>query len=146
MSACRTQALIDAPSSRVWDLVGDPRNHPEWWPRVVEVRGQRFEEGASYAQVTRQLGRESETMLRLERVENLREIHMRCMDTGTYARWQLTDAQGGTFVDVEFGMEPIGVGNRAFDAAFGRLYFRRWLHESLSALERVAAEPEPEHA
>jgi uncharacterized protein YndB with AHSA1/START domain len=145
MSACRTQALIDAPASRIWDLLGDPRHHPQWWPRVVEVRGRRFEEGARYAQVTRQLGRESETTLRLERLEDLREIHMRCMNTGTYTRWLLTEAQGGTFVDVEFGMDPIGAGNRAFDVTFGRLFFRRWLHQSLSALERVAAESEKPH-
>ena len=31
----------------------------------------------------------------------------------------------------------------AFDVTVGRLYFRHWLNESLAALERIAAEPEP---
>jgi uncharacterized protein YndB with AHSA1/START domain len=53
VSAIKRQAVIDAPVEDVWRLVGDPRRHPEWFPRVVEVNGQRFEEGEEYAQVTR---------------------------------------------------------------------------------------------
>jgi uncharacterized protein YndB with AHSA1/START domain len=144
MSVCRSQALINAPPSRIWDLVGDPRRHPEWWPRVIEVRGERFDEGSNYAQVTREPTGRIETTMAVERLEDLREIHMRCTDTGTYARWLLTEAQGDTFVDVEFGMDPIGFGNAILDAAFGKLYFRRWMSQSLVALERVAAQPESE--
>jgi ribosome-associated toxin RatA of RatAB toxin-antitoxin module len=141
MSVCRSQALINAPPSRVWDLVGDPRRHPEWWPRVVEVRGEQFDEGSNYAQVTRDPTGRSETIMALERLEDLREIHMRCTQTGMYAHWLLTEAQGNTFVDVEFGMDPMGFGNRVFDATLGKLYFRRWLNQSLAALEEVAARP-----
>lgn len=54
--------------------------------------------------------------MRVERLEDLRAIHMRCTSTGTYARWLLTEARGDTFVEVEFGMDPIGIGYRAFDA------------------------------
>jgi uncharacterized protein YndB with AHSA1/START domain len=144
MSACRRQALIGAPPEVVWDLVGDPRRHPQWWPRVVEVRGERFDEGSNYAQVSRTPTSRIETTMRVERLEDLREIHMRCMNTGTYARWLLTEAQGDTFVDVEFGMQPQGVGNRVFDVAFGRLYFRRWLEQSLAALEEVAKDSRPQ--
>jgi ribosome-associated toxin RatA of RatAB toxin-antitoxin module len=142
MSVCRRQALINAPPTRVWDLVGDPRRHPEWWPRVIEVRGERFDVGGEYAQVTRDLTGRVETFMRLERLDDLREIRMRCTSTGTYARWLLTEAQGSTFVDVEFGMDPIGFSNRVFDATVGRAYFRRWLEQSLAALEEVAAEPD----
>ncbi|HEY7150769.1 MAG TPA: SRPBCC family protein [Solirubrobacterales bacterium] len=138
MSACRTQALIKTAPTNVWELVGDPRRHPEWWPRVIEVRGERFDEGSNYAQVTRGIAGRIETSMKVERLEDVREIYMRCMDTGTYARWLLTEAQGDTFVDVEFGMDPIGFGNRLFDSTFGRVYFRRWLEQSLAALERVA--------
>jgi hypothetical protein len=67
---------------------------------------------------------------------------MRCTQTGTYSRWLLTEAQGDTFVDVEFGMEPIGLGYRIFDATLGRAYSRRWLDQSLAALEEVAARPD----
>lgn len=142
MSACRSQALINAPPSRIWDLLGDPRRHPDWWPRVVEVRGERFDEGSNYAQVTRDLTGSIETTMRVERLEDLRAIHMRCTTTGTYARWLLTEARGDTFVEVEFGTDPVGIGNRAFDATFGKLYFRRWLSQSLAALEEVAAQPD----
>jgi hypothetical protein len=67
---------------------------------------------------------------------------MRCTTTGTYAHWLLTEARGDTYVEVEFGMDPNGVGDRIFDTVFGKLYFRRWLNQSLSSLEQAAAEPD----
>jgi hypothetical protein len=146
MSVARRQALINAPPSRIWELVGDPGCHPQWWPRVIEVRGESFDEGDNYAQVTRNAVGRAETTLQVERLEDLREIHLRCTNTGTYAHWLLTEARGDTFVDVEFGMDPIGVPNRIFDAALGKRYFSRWLDQSLSALEEAAAgseEPSP---
>jgi uncharacterized protein YndB with AHSA1/START domain len=138
MSVCRRQALIDAPPERIWDLVGDPQRHPEWWPRVVEVSGQRFEQGSTYAQVTRQPRGEIRTTISVERLDDVHAIHMRCLDTGTFTRWLLTEAQGSTFVDVEFGMDPTGIRDRMLDAAIGKLYFRRWLEQSMIALEEVA--------
>jgi len=143
MSVVRRQALINAPPSRIWELVGDPRRHPEWWPRVIEVRGEEFDQGSDYAQVTRTPTGRIETKMSVERLDDLREIHLRCMTTGTYAHWLLTEARGDTFVDVEFGMDPAGVGERIFDATFGRLYFRRWLDQSLEAIEAVAAKQPP---
>jgi uncharacterized protein YndB with AHSA1/START domain len=140
MSLVRRQALINAPPTRIWELVGDPRRHPEWWPRVIEVRGEQFDQGSDYAQVTRNpMGRMETTNMSVERLEDMREIHLRCQTTGTYAHWLLTEARGDTFVEVEFGMDPSGVGNRVFDAAFGRIFFRRWLDQSLEAIEAVAA-------
>ena len=143
MSCCRSQALINAPPQRIWDLVGDPRRHPEWWPRVVEVRGEVFDEGSNYAQVTRDPGGRIETTMSVERLEDLRAIDLRCTHTGTYSRWLLTEAQGNTFVDVEFGMDPIGWRYRIFDAALGTLYFRRWLNQALASLEEAAQPREP---
>jgi uncharacterized protein YndB with AHSA1/START domain len=136
---CRRQALISAPPPRIWELVGNPKRHPEWWPRVIEVRGERFDEGNQYAQVTKSPIGTGETTFEVERLDDLREVKLRCTATGTYARWVLTEAQGNTFVDVEFGMDPTTFGNRLFDSTFGRLYFRRWLEESIDALERAAA-------
>jgi ribosome-associated toxin RatA of RatAB toxin-antitoxin module len=143
VSAVRRQALINAPPSRIWELVGDPERHPEWWPRVVEVRGEQFDEGSNYAQVTKEPMGSVETTMRVERLEDLREIRMRCMTTGTYSRWLLTEAQGNTFVDVEFGMDPIGFRHRVMDATLYPRYFRRWLEQSLEALDEVAARPDP---
>ena len=142
MSTSRHEAHFDAPVERVWELVSDPRHHPEWWPRVVEVRGERFEEGDLYAQVTRgPVGRE-ETSFLIERRDDLREIKMRCQNTGMYARWRLTGAQGGTFVELQMGMDPADFGNRLFDITAGRLYFRRWSSQSLEALREAACDSE----
>ena len=54
MSAYRQQVHLDAPLEAVWSLVGAPSRYPEWWPRVIEVRGERFEQGDEYVQVTRE--------------------------------------------------------------------------------------------
>lgn len=145
MSAYRRQAHLEAPLEVVWDLVGTPTRYPEWWPRVVEVRGERFEEGDQYAQVTRGSGRTVDTSFLLERRDELRQIRMSCMLTGMYANWLLTPAQGGTFVELEMGMEPRRLGDRVMDAALGRLYFRRWCEQSLEGLG-AAARAERERA
>jgi hypothetical protein len=141
VSVTRRQAVINAPPTRIWELVGNPRRHPEWWPRVIEVRGERFDEGDTYAQVTKSPMGRVETNFKVERLEDLREVQMRCLQSGTYARWLLTEAQGNTFIDVEFGMDPHGIGNRIFDTAVGRVFFRRWLEQSIEALEQAAARP-----
>src|SRR5438093_11630366 len=99
MSEYRQQALIEAPVESIWELGGDPLRHPRWWPRVIEVRGDRFQQGDEYVQVTRSPTGRAETRFLVEQVDDIREIHPRCTDTGTYARWLLSGAQGGTFVD-----------------------------------------------
>jgi hypothetical protein len=138
MSAYRQQAHLDAPIEAVWELVGNPMRHPEWWPRVVEVRGESFGEGDNYAQVTHGPTGNEETRFLIERRSELREIHMRCQKTGAYMQWLLTEARGGTFVDLEMGMDPKGLSYRLFDATAGRIYFRRWCDLSVEALERAA--------
>ena len=102
---------------------------------MIEVRGERFDEGSNYAQVTQEPFGKTETIMEIERLDDLRQIHMRCTKTGTYAHWLLTEAQGNTFVDVEFGMDPIRVSDWIADKTFATLYFRRWLNESLTGLE-----------
>jgi Polyketide cyclase / dehydrase and lipid transport len=138
MSAHRQHAHLDAPVEVVWGLVGTPNRYPEWWPRVIEVRGERFEEGDEYAQVTTSAGRRMETNFLLERRENLRGIRMSCQLTGTYADWLLTPAAGGTFVELEMGMQPRRLGDRVFDRTAGKTYFRRWANESLDGLREAA--------
>jgi uncharacterized protein YndB with AHSA1/START domain len=143
MSAHREQAHLDAPLEAVWDLVGTPGRYPEWWPRVIEVRGERFEEGDEWAQVTQTPSGKTETNFLLERREDLRAIRMSCELTGTYAEWLLTPAAGGTFVELEMGMEPRGVRYRVIDLAIGRPYFRRWASESIDGLRGAVAPPPP---
>jgi hypothetical protein len=138
MSRTRRQAVIEAPVQAVWELVGDPSRHPEWYPKVIEVAGERFEEGDLYAQVTKDPVRTSKTQFLIERMDDMHEVRLVCQDTGMYAHWLLTDAQGNTFVDVEMGMEPRTAGTRFFDTVIGRMYFGRWLDQSVDALRRAA--------
>jgi hypothetical protein len=107
---------------------------------VIEVSGERFQEGEPYAQVTRNaFGTELKTWMALDRLDDLREIAMTCQTTGTYSRWVLTEAQGGTFIEAELGMQPgYGIGYRVFDLAAGRLYFPKWLAQSLEGLRTAA--------
>ena len=133
--------MIEAPVELVWELVGNPSRHPEWYPRVIEVNGERFEEGDQYAQVTKDLVGKASTDFMIERMDDMREIRLVCQATGMYAHWLMTDAQGGTFVDVEMGMHPRTAGSRFFDTVIGRMYFRRWLDQSIDALRRVADRP-----
>jgi Polyketide cyclase / dehydrase and lipid transport len=143
MSGHREQAHFDAPVDVVWDLVAPPTRHPEWWPRVVEVRGERFEQGDEYAQVTDTvLGRKTTNFL-LERRDNLRQIRLSCQATGMYADWLLTPAQGGTFVELEMGMIPKHLSDRLFDTAIGRSYFRRWATGSIDGLREAACAEAP---
>ena len=137
MSKSRRQAVIEAPVERVWELVGNPSRHPEWYPKVIEVNGQRFEEGDQYAQVTKDLVGKANTDFVIERMDDMREIRLVCQATGMYAHWLMTDAQGSTFVDVEMGMQPRTVGTRLFDTVIGRMYFRSWLEQSLDALRKA---------
>jgi uncharacterized protein YndB with AHSA1/START domain len=140
MSACRRQAQLETSVERLWELVGNPERHPEWWPRVIEVSGERFEQGDEYVQVTRSPFGRGTTNFEIERLDDLREIRIRCQASGTFARWLLTPAQDGTFVELDVGMDPKNVGFRVYDRTLGRSYFRRWAEESLDAL-RVAGSP-----
>jgi uncharacterized protein YndB with AHSA1/START domain len=139
MSACRRQAMIEAPVESIWELVGNPSRHPEWWPRVIEVQGKRFEEGDEYVQVTRGPVGSAETSFLIEQIDDLREVKLRCQLTGTYAHWTLTGAQGGTFVDLEMGMDPKALSHKLFDSTIGPRYFRRWADQSLEALGVASA-------
>ena len=83
-------------------------------------------------------GGESETTVHIERLDVGREVLIRCLDTGTYTRWLLTEAQGDTFVEAEFGMDPRTIGTRVFDWVAGKRYFRKWLEQSIDALKQAA--------
>jgi uncharacterized protein YndB with AHSA1/START domain len=137
MSKLRQQAHLDVPIEQVWSLVGTPSRYPEWWPRVIEVQGERFEEGDEYVQVTQAKGNMTTNFL-IERERDLREIRMSCQLTGTYAHWMLTPAQGGTFVELEMGMQPRRFGDRLFDMTTGKRFFRIWSEQSLNALQEAA--------
>ncbi len=141
MSEIRAQALVDSPISTVWGLVGDPNRYPEWLPRVLEVRGERFEEGEEFVQVSQQpLFGHTEAHFLLDRMDELREIRMHCTISGMFVHWQLTEAQGGTFLNAVFGMEPLRRRDRLADITVGRRFFSRWLAEAVESLKSAACE------
>jgi uncharacterized protein YndB with AHSA1/START domain len=143
-SAIHEQAVLDAPVTTVWELVSNPRRYPEWFPRVLEVQGERFEEGEDFIQVTRVpvAGRE-EIHFMIDRMDELREIRMHCMISGMFVHWQLTDAQGGTFLDAEFGIDPIRRRDRVTALAGGRRFLRRWLVDAVAGLKRASTVQKP---
>jgi Polyketide cyclase / dehydrase and lipid transport len=130
----RREAHIDASLEAVWSLVGFPTRYPEWWPRVVEVQGERFEEGDEYVQVIQTPTGRMQSHFLVEHRDDLRGIRMSCQLTGTYAQWLLTPAQGGTFIELEMGMSPRRLRHRVMDLAVGRRYFEAWSQQSLDAL------------
>jgi hypothetical protein len=139
VSAYRLQAQIDVPPETLWELVGNVERHPEWWPRVIDVRCEGLQHGCNYRQVFKSPLGVVETDVSLERLDDCRQMTLRCLDTGTYAHWRMAEAQGGTFIDVEFGLDPKTAKTHVFDIVAGRRYFRRWLEESIDALRKAAA-------
>jgi Polyketide cyclase / dehydrase and lipid transport len=132
------QTFIDAPLQEVWDLIGNPNRHPEWWPEMVEVECADIREGCRYRGVVKGfLGPEEHDLL-LARVEDCREVCIFCAGTGVTARFVLTEAQGGTFVEGYFGVEPESVGMKFFSALAGRRFLRGWLERSLAGLKSAA--------
>jgi hypothetical protein len=142
MSTVKKQALIEAPVETLWELIGDPERHPEWWPKIVEVNGERFLEGDEYAQVVRSPGGAMKSDFVVEERDELRQIRLRCQTTGMYADWRLTNALDGTFVDAEFGMDARRAFDKVFDVVAGRMYFRRWLDQSVEGLREASCSTE----
>jgi uncharacterized protein YndB with AHSA1/START domain len=140
MSEARQQAYIDAPIEDVWHLLEDVDRHPEWWPRVVEVECEGMEAGCTYREVVQTPFGKDEMALRVDRLEDCKELLIRCVNTGTFVRFALTEAQDGTFLDASFGMEPSKLKYRMFDMVVGRRYFRSWLEQSLEAMQRACGE------
>jgi uncharacterized protein YndB with AHSA1/START domain len=140
MSAARREAFIDAPVQVVWDLISDVERHPEWWPRVIEVQCDDFEQGCTYRQLTKVPFGHDEMKLHVEQLDDCQNLSIRCLNTGSYVHFLLTEAQGGTFVDTEIGMEPQRLRTKFFDAVAGRRYFTAWLAQTIEALDRAARE------
>src|SRR5918997_7049095 len=132
------QAFIEAPVERVWELVGDPNRHPDWWPDVLEVECADLKEGCRYRGVSKGPLRVAEHELMIERLQECREVSIVCVGTGVTTRFELTDAQGGTFVEGYFSIEPNSIGNTLLAAVAGRRLMRSWLEQSLARLKEAA--------
>ena len=113
------EGFIEAPAAVVWELISDVERHPEWWPRVVEVECEGLEQGCTYRElVETPLGSEEMNLL-IEGRDELRNLRIRCLNTGTFVRLEITEAQGGTFVDGEWDGPPAPV-HSVIDAVAGR--------------------------
>jgi hypothetical protein len=119
-------------------LISDIERHPEWWPRVIEVHCEGLDEGCTYRQLTQTPLGKDEMNLLIESREDLRNLRIRCLNTGTFVRFEITGARGGTFVDGEMGMDPQGVKARIIDATAGRRYFTDWIAQTFAALDEAA--------
>jgi uncharacterized protein YndB with AHSA1/START domain len=132
------QAYIDASPETVWELVGDPNRHPDWWPDVLEVECADLREGCRYRGVVKGPFRASEHDLVIERLDTCQEVSISCEGTGVTTRFVLTAAQGGTFVEGHFAIDPNGIGTKVVAAVGGRRIMRSWLERSLANLKHVA--------
>ena len=140
MSDARRETFIDAPVDVVWELISDVNRHPEWWPRVLEVECEGMEEGCTYREVVKTPVGTDELKVNVETLDDCENLSIRCINTGTYVAFVLTEARGGTFVQARMGMDPNGVSMRVFDAVVGRRYFRNWLQQTIEALDSAACE------
>ena len=132
------QAFIDAPVQTVWDLLGDPNRHPAWWPDVLQVECADLRQGCRYRGVVKGFLGADEHDLLLERLDDCHEISIFCEDTGVTTRFLLTEAQGGTFVEGYFALEPTTLGVKVLGAVSGRRVMRSWLERSLENLKHEA--------
>jgi hypothetical protein len=139
MPSWREQSLIEAPVGAVWEVVADPARYPEWAGDVVEVTGlAEVAEQATFEQVSRTpLGVNTTTTFEIEKLDDLREIRLRCQQSGYYSRWLLTPAQRATFIDLEIGIEPAAPQYRLLFGLVGKRFMRRVAESSLEGLRRV---------
>jgi len=138
VSGYRQQTLIEAPVSSVWREVGDPNRYPLWAGDVVEVTGlDQVAPGARYYQRTRTPLGKSNTEFVVEALNDLHEIRVRCLVSGYYLHWLLTEAGDDTFAEIEIGMDPKHVGYRAVDATLGKRWYRRTVEDTLDRLRKV---------
>ena len=139
MSRCRQQIFINAPPDAVWELLRDAERHGDWWAGFVEVECEGLEAGCTYRQVNiGPFGRQEAEIFQVEGMEDCESLSIRCLDTGPFVRVALTEAQGGTFVDGEAGMEPSRVPHRVWDAIAGRRGYRDWLAKSLDSIREIS--------
>jgi hypothetical protein len=144
VSHCRQQIFIEASPDAVWELLKDAERHGDWWAGFVEVECDGLEPGCTYRQVnTDPFGRETEETIEIVGMEDCESLSIRCLDTGTFVRFTLTQAQGGTFVDGEAGMEPARIPHRVWDRIAGQRWYRDWLAKSLDSIREIAQRESP---
>ena len=145
MSSWQQQALIEAPLQDVWQTVADPQEYAKWAAGVIEVTGlAKLEPNARFQQVTKSpFFPPEETTFRVEAMEEMREIKLRCEKSGYYSRWVLTPAQDSTFMEVEIGVDPTALQYRLYFGAMGKRHFRKLIEDSLDGLRQALGAATP---
>jgi uncharacterized protein YndB with AHSA1/START domain len=142
MATWKEQTLVEAPLEEVWSLLVDLDRYAEWNRDTVEVTGVPTEvELGSTFRMTGQgpLRMPATTTFKVEALEDMREIKLRCQTSGYYSRWLLTEARGNTFTEMELGIDTEGLGRtaRAIGAAHTKGYMRRSAHRTLDGLRSM---------
>lgn len=138
MSSFRHQSLIPASTQAVWDLVGDPNSYPEWAGDTIEVTGlpEEIEKGTKFERVSTGPFGKQKTNFVIDELSDLREIKLRCLKSGYYSHWSLTEAGGDTFCEVEIGMEPERLPYRVIDRTVGKRWYRKATTEMFDGLRK----------
>lgn len=152
MASWRQQALIEAPVAEVWDILVDPSRSPEWDADVLAVTGAptHIEKGSTF-DVTAHgpLHLKTTTTFRVEELDDLHELKMKCQLSGFYSHWLLTEAQNGTFTEVELGIESVenpSPRTRAAALLHTKSYLRRQVEKLLDSLRgAVSGDAQPLH-
>ena len=149
MSSWKQQALIEAPVADVWSILVDPVRSPDWDPDVLAVTGAptKIEQGSTFDVTGRgPLHLKATTTFRVEELDDMHELKMKCQVSGFYVHWLLTEAQTRTFAEVELGVEPLetkpGLRGRAAAALHTKSFLRRQVEKLLDSL-RGAVDREP---
>ena len=143
MSSWRQQALIEAPVDEVWELLVEPRRWPEWNPDVIKVTGgpAEIEIGSTFdASGPGPMRMPMTAHFKVEQLEDLREVRMKCQVSGFYSHWLLTEARGNTFAELELGVEPMsGLQARAAGLLHTKGFLRGAVDHALDGLRNAAA-------
>ena len=144
MASWKQQTLVDAPVREVWELLCDPARGPDWDEEVIAVTGapERIERGSTFDVTGRgPLGLVNTTTFRVEELQDMHELKMKCQVSGFYAHWLLTPAQDGTFAELELGIEPLdaksGLRTRKAGVLHTKSFLRRQEDKLLDALGRA---------
>ena len=101
---------------------GRPEPPSGWWPDVLEIECTDLKEGCRYRGVTKgPIGVAAHDLV-IDRFEDCREVSIFCEGTGVTTRFVLAEAQGGTFVEGCFTIEPNSIGIKVLAAVTGRRF------------------------
>jgi len=141
MASWTQQALLEAPVEEVWKLLEDIARYPQWNEDTISVTGAPTEiEMGTHFELTGRgpFGLKATTTFRVEKLDELRELKLRCETSGLYSRWVLTEAQHETFTEVEMGVEKVaGATGAVTGALHTKRYLRRATEDTLDNLRRA---------